>query len=276
MRAGIWKGSISFGLLNIPVSLQSAEEEKSLHFSLLDAKSKAGIKFKRVNAQTGREVPYSQIVKGYKYESGQYVVLTDKDFKAANVKATQTIDIEDFVLLEEIDAMLFEKPYYVVPQKNGEKGYFLLRDALEKSKKVAVGKVVIRTKQRLAALMVKGDYLVLELLRFSYEVLEAHEVDYLEGVKKPKYSDRELKMAEALIKDMTTDWDPDKYKDTYRDDLMKRIRQKIKLGEGEEIEEVKPEKSVGGGKVVDLLPLLRQSLENKKSQKPKKSARKAS
>ena len=279
MAGGIWKGSISFGLLNIPVSLQTAQEEKELHFSMLDSKNLSPIKYKKTNAKTGQEVPYKRIVKGYEYEKGQYVVLNEKDFKAANVKATQTIDIENFVLLEEIDLMIFDRPYYLVPQKNGEKGYFLLRDALEKSKKVAIGKVVIRTKQHLAMIVAREDYLILELLRFSHEVLEIHEVDYLKGINtKARYAPREMKMAEELIKSMTAKWEPDQYEDTYQNDLMKRIKQKIKAGEGHEIEEpeeIESDDDSKPSKVTDLLPLLRQSIAAKKVHKHKIPLRRA-
>lgn len=266
-RAGIWKGSISFGLLNIPVVLQTSGETKELHFHMLDSKDFQPIKYRKVNASSGKEVPYERIVKGYEYEPDQFVVVNKQDFAAANPKATQTIDIEDFVLLDEIDTMLFDKAYYLLPQKNGEKGYFLLRDALEKTKKVAIGKIVIRTKQHLAAIMVKGEYLVLELLRFAHEVKEVHEVDYLDGVKTTgRYNPRELKMAEELIKGMTAKWKPEKYDDTYYDDIMKLIKAKVKAGkthvvesgDEEEVEQVEPTK------VVDLLPLLRESLNQKK------------
>lgn len=211
----IWKGSISFGLLNIPVNLQTAEQTKELHFRMLDQKNLAPIRFKRVNDRTGQEVPYDRIVKGYEYEKGQFVIVDKKDFTAANVKATQTIDIEDFVDLADVDWMLFEKPYYLVPQKGGEKGYFLLRDALEKTKKAAIAKIVIRTKQHLCAVMARGDFLILEILRFAHEVKEAREVPSLETAKKKSaYNARELKMAEQLIKGMSAKWRPDKYKDT--------------------------------------------------------------
>ncbi|RZA05908.1 MAG: Ku protein [Proteobacteria bacterium] len=256
---GIWKGSVSFGLLNIPIVLQSADEEKDLHFTQLDPSNMAPIKMKRTNSKTGKEVTYSSIVKGYNTGSGKYVIVTDKDFKAANPKATQTMDLEDFVPLADLDTMLFQKPYYVVPQKNGEKGYFLLRDALEASKKIAIGKIVLRTKQHLAALMPKGKYLVLELLRFSSEVLEEHEVSYLDGIKEPGYLPRELKMAEQLVEEMTSKWNPDQYKDTYHDELLKRIRAKEKNGDIEDAPEPEVEEE-GNGKVVDLLPLLQKSL----------------
>ncbi len=263
-RSGIWKGSISFGLLNIPVTLQTASESKDLHFSMVDSKDLAPIKYKRVNANSSREVPYDRIVKAYEYEPDQYVIMNKQDFAAANPKATQTIDIEDFVDLEDIDPLLIEKPYYLVPQKNGEKGYFLLRDALEKTGKVAVGKIVIRTKQHLCSVMARGEYLVCILLRFAHEVLEVHEVKYLDDVKHVRYSPRELKMAEDLIKGMSGKWEPAKYKDTYYDDLMKRIKAKIKAGKSHVIEEVEEEiPEVQPSKVVDLLPLLRKSLEER-------------
>lgn len=262
-RAGIWKGSISFGLLNIPVVLQTADESKELSFHMLDSKDFSPIKYRKVNANTGKEVPFDRIIKGYEYEPDQFVVVTKQDFTKANPKATQTIDIEDFVLLDEIDTMLFDKAYYLVPQKNGEKGYFLLRDALARTKKVAIGKIVIRTKQHLGAIMVKGDYLVLELLRFAHEIKEVHEVDLLEGIKSSgRYNARELKMAEQLIKGMTAKWKPEKYDDTYYEDLLKLIKQKVKDGNTHVVEESDDEEieSVEPTKVVDLLPLLRESL----------------
>ena len=266
-RSGIWKGSISFGLLNIPVNLQTANETKDLDFHMLDSRDFSGIKYKKVNASTGKEVPYDKIVKGYEYEPDQFVVINKSDFVAANPKATQTIDIEDFVEASEIDTMLFDKPYYLVPQKNGEKGYFLLRDALIKSKKVAIGKIVIRTKQHLAAIMPMGDYLILEILRFAHEVKRLKDVDFLDEVKTTgRYNPRELKMAEDLIKGMTAKWKPEKYDDTYFEDMMKLIKKKIKAGNTHVMEDddaEPPEEIENNSGVVDLLPLLRQSLANK-------------
>ena len=266
MAGSIWKGSISFGLLNIPVSLQKAQEGNELHFSMLDEKDLSPIKYKKVNAKDGKEVPWDRIVKGYEYESGQYVIMNKEDFKAANPKATQTIDIEDFVEFEEIDLMFFEKPYYLVPQKNGVKGYFLLVEALKKTNKVAIAKIVMRTKMHLACIMPKGDYLVLELLRFAHEVLEINEVDYLDDVTKPKFSAKEIKMAEELIEGMTGKWKPDQYADTYNDDIMKIVNMKIEAGEGQEIDygEMPKEEKGNTGMVVDLMPLLKKSLEQKK------------
>lgn len=276
-RSGIWNGSISFGLLNIPVALKTADESKDLHFNMLDQKDFSPIKFKRVSAKTGNEVPYSRIIKGYQYESGEYVVLSKADFQAANPKATQAIDIEDFVELDDVDPMLFEKPYYLVPQKNGVKGYFLLRDALKKTGKAAIGKIVIRTKQHLVAVLPREDYLICEVLRFPHEVRTVDQVDYLDEVsdRSAKYNPKELKMAEELIKGMTDKWKPSKYKDTYYDDLMKRIKAKIKAGKSHTVTE--PEEAAteeSSAKVVDLLPLLRKSLAARGHKKASSRSRK--
>ena len=263
-KFGIWKGFISFGLLNIPVGLKTANEEKEIHFSMLDEHDLSPIKYRKVNAKTGKEVPYERIVKGYEYEKDQYVIMDDADFKAANPKATQTIDIEDFVSAKDIDLLLFEKPYYLVPQKNTDKGYFLLRDALEKTGKVAIGKIVIRTKQHLVAVMPRGDYLILEMLRFAHQIIGVDQADYLEK-KSAKYSDKELKMAEKLIEEMSVDWEPEKYDDTYFEDLIKRIKAKIKAGKGHTIinEPKESEEEILPSNVTDLLPLLKRSLEGK-------------
>lgn len=265
MRSNIWKGSISFGLLNIPVSLQSADEDKELHFSMLDERDLSHIKYQKINSNTGKEVPFGHIVKAFEYKPDQFVVMTDKDFQKANVKATKTIDIEDFVPVEDVDVMLFEKPYYLAPEKGAEKGYFLLREALEHTGKVAIGKVVIRTKQHLSMIMPRGDYLILEILRFAHEVKEVNEVNYLKEVnKRIKYSDRELKVAEDLIKGMTSKWKPEKYKDTYYDDIMKRVKAKVKQGKGKFVEEPEKEERIEeSSNVVDLLPLLRKSIESR-------------
>ncbi len=275
MAASIWKGSVSFGLLNIPVTVQKAEEGHELSFKMLDEKDLSPIKYKKVSAKDGKEVPWPRIVKGYEYDSGQYVLVTKEDFKAANPKASQTIDIQDFVEMEDIDLMFFEKPYYLVPQKHGEKGYHLLAEALKKTNKVAVAKVVMRTKMHLVAIMSKGDYLVMEMLRFAHEVLSVDEVDYLKGTTKPKFSPKELKMAEELIEGMTAKWDPEQYKDTYNDDLMKVINFKINSGETKEIDYgdlIKEDSGVSTGKVMDLMPLLRKSLEEKRKSRAKTKA----
>lgn len=261
MARSIWSGAISFGLLNIPVDLHTAEDTSGqLHFHLLDERDLSPVRYKRISTKSGKEVPYEKIVKGYEYEKGRFVVLTPADFRSANVKASQTIDLENFVLVEMIDPLLFEKPYYLVPQKSGTKGYALLRDALKKSEKVAVGKIVIRTRQHLVAVMPKDEYLILEILRFAHEVKEVQDVHLLDKVDvSPKvYKPNELKMATQLIDGMTADWEPEQYQDTYYEDLRRRIESKVKKGgevDVEPAEEVEPTSNV-----VDLLPLLKQSL----------------
>lgn len=276
MAGSIWKGSISFGLLNIPVTVQKAEEGHELSFKMLDEKDLSPIKYKKVSAKDGKEVPWPRIVKGYEYESGQYVLVTKEDFKAANPKASQTIEIQDFVEFADIDLMFFEKPYYLVPQKNGTKGYFLLAEALKRTKKVAVAKVVMRTKMHLVAIMEKDGHLVMEMMRFAHEVLSTDEVDYLKGIDKPKFNPKEIKMAEELIEGMTAKWDPEQYKDTYNDDLMRIINFKINAGETNEIdygELTKEDAGPSSGTVVDLMPLLRKSLEEKKKKRSNAGAK---
>lgn len=274
MAASIWKGSISFGLLNIPVSLQSAQTEKEVHFSLLDKKDLSRIKYLKVSAKTGQEVPGDRIVKGYEYQSGRYVVMTEAELKKANIKATQTIDIEDFVLLDEVDPVFFDRPYYLVPQKGAEKGYYLLRDALEGTKKVAVAKLVIRIKQHLALIMPRGPYLVLELLRFAHEVKTEKQIHILNAsMKKRSYNPKELKMAEDLVEGMTTTWKPEQYKDTYYQDVMKTIQRKVKGGRGHKVADLPEEKITTADNVIDLMPLLQKSLLEQKKHKRKVRAR---
>lgn len=199
-------------------------------------------------------------MKGYEYEKNKFVIVEKSDFMAANPKATQTIDIEDFVDIQDLDVLLFEKPYYVVPGKNGEKGYLLLHRVLQETAKVAIGKFVLRNRQHLAAILVKGPYLILETLRFAHEVQQVNEADLLDetDLKKVKISPKELKMAKDLVAGMTSKWKPDQYKDTYQDDLLQLIKRKVKTG--------KVEISVPVGdletntNVVDLMPLLQKSL----------------
>lgn len=263
----LWSGSLSFGLLNIPVSLVSAKEEDAVSFSLLDKRNFGHIGYKQYNKATGKAVPANQIAKGYEFKKGEFVIVTDEDFRRANPRAVSTIDIEDFVELDDLDPMLFDRPYYLSPAKNGEKGYRLLREVMEKSRKVAIGKVVLFRKQRLVAVIPRGDYLVLEVLRFAREVLTVDEMGGLDRrLKGVKVSAREVEMAEALVKGMTAKWDPNKYEDTYHQDLMKLIRAKVKKGGVSAAEEMEPDPAKDaepntGADVLDLMPLLKKSLE---------------
>jgi DNA end-binding protein Ku len=269
-KRAFWKGSLSFGLVNIPVALITAEEKKGLHFHMLDKRDNSPIGYRTYNKRTGKEVRRREIVKAFEYEKGSFVVVTDSDFERANVKATRQVEIEDFVDLAEVDPMLFDRPYYVVPQKGAEKGYALLRDVLRDSQKAAIAKIVMHKNQKLAAISAKGDYLVLETLRFADEVIEVKEANFLDPkVAEVKTSARDLKIAERLVEEMTSPWKPEKYHDTYREDLMRLIQKKAKKGGAIEVEEVETP-ATSSAEVVDLTSLLERSL--KKGRKRKEAA----
>lgn len=256
MARAIWKGSISFGLVNIPIALYPATRREELKFRLLRRTDLSLVNYKRVAEKDGREVPWDQIVKGYEYEKGKYVVLKDEDFQRVDVEATQTVDIQDFVELDEIDPIFFYKPYYLEPQKGGDKAYALLRDALKDSKKVGIAKVVIKTREYLAGVKPEDGALVLELMHFADELADTSK---LHIPKKVEVGKREMNMATALIGSMTTKWNPGKYHDDYREALMEVIEEKVEAG-GKEIEG-KPRKAPKPTKVIDLVSVLQKSLE---------------
>lgn len=264
-RRGLWNGYISFGLVNVPIYLESATEEKKIHFNLIDKQNHSPIGYKHVNKLSGQEISKSDIVKGYEYEKGRFVLINENDFKKINPRASSTIEIEDFVDLKEIDPMLFERPYFALPQKGGEKGYVLLREVFKRTQKAAIAKVVLHTVQHLVCLMARDEYLVLEILRFADEVLETSEADFLDkSIKKIHISEREISIAEQLVKGMSSNWNPEKYHDTYREDLMKLIHSKIKYGKTEHIEKVKiPSEIESTSNIVDLTALLKKSLESR-------------
>src|SRR5438270_13047535 len=266
MRA-IWKGSISFGLVNIPIALYPATKKEELSFRLLRKTDLSPVNYKRVAERDGKEVPWDQIVKGYEYEKGKYVVLKDEDFQRVDLEATQTVDIQDFVDQEEIDPMFFYKPYYLEPQKGGDKAYTLLRDALKDSKKVGIAKVVIKTREYLAGVKPEDGALVLELMHFADELADTEK---LHVPKKAEVGKREMNMAKSLIKSMSAKWDPKKYHDEYREALMEVIEEKVEAG-GKEIEE-KPKPKRQPTKVIDLVSVLQQSL--KETGAKKKTERK--
>ena len=256
MARAIWKGSISFGLVNIPIALYPATRREELKFRLLRKADLSPVNYKRVAEKDGKDVPWDQIVKGYEYENGKYVVLRDDDFQRVDLEATQTVDIQDFVDLEEIDPMFFYKPYYLEPQKGGDKAYALLRDALKDTNKIGVAKVVIKTRQYLAGVKPEDGALVLELMHFADELADPEK---LHVPKKLEVGKREMNMAKSLIGSMTSKWQPEKYKDDYREALMEVIDEKVEAG-GKEIEE-KPRKAPKPTKVIDLVSVLQQSLE---------------
>ena len=263
MRA-IWKGSISFGLVNIPIALYPATRKEELSFRLLRKSDLSPVNYKRVAEKDGKEVPWDQIVKGYEYEKGKYVVLKEEDFQRVDLEATQTVDIQDFVDLDEIDPIFFYRPYYLEPQKGGDKAYVLLRDSLERKKKVGIAKVVIKTRQYLAGVKPEDSALVLELMHFADELADTSK---LHLPKKVEVGKREMNMATALIDGMSSKWNPEKYKDDYREALMEVIEEKVEAG-GKEIEE-KPTKTPKPTKVIDLVKVLQQSLEQTGNAKKK-------
>jgi DNA end-binding protein Ku len=277
MARGLWKGAISFGLVNVPVELFSAEKRSSeLDLTMLDKRDLAPVGYKRYNKSTGEDVPWAEIVKGYEYEDGKYVVLSEEDFRRANVEASKTVDIQAFVELKDIPAPFFETPYYLSPGKRGEKAYALLRDALRKSGKAGVATVVIRTRQYLAAVMPYEDVLLMNTLRYAAELKAAGDLGIAESALQAKASAKEIDMALRLIDDMSEKWKPEKFKDTYRDDLLARIGEKVKAGQTEEI--TQPEKGGrerGGAEVIDLMALLKKSVERKqeKHEKPRRQAK---
>jgi DNA end-binding protein Ku len=269
MRA-IWKGSISFGLVNIPIALYPATRREDLKFRLLRAADHSPVNYKRVAEKDGKEVPWDQIVKGYEYEKGKFVILGEKDFQRVDLEATQTVDIQDFVDIDEIDPMYFYKPYYLEPQKGGDKAYALLREALADGKKVGIAKVIIKTRQYLAGVKAMKHALVLELMHFAEELSDAEKLNVPKRLEPGK---REKEMAAALVKSMTSKWDPEKYHDDYREALMDVIEEKVESG-GKEIEE-KPKEKKPSSKVIDLVAVLQESLAQSKGGK-KKTAAKAS
>jgi DNA end-binding protein Ku len=263
---GLWNGAISFSLIHIPVSLHTAARAHEIDLDLLDKRDFAPVGYQRYNKSTGKVVDWNDVVKGYEYEKGEYVVLTDEDFRRANAEASRTIDIQTFVDRDAIAPYYFDTPYFLVPDKNGERVYALLREALERSKKLAVATFVLRSRQHVAALMPVDDTIVLNTLRYHAEIQPHPEVAAATAKKAATASGRELEMALKLVDEMTEKWKPDAFKDTYRDDLMKRIEQKIKSRQTHTLTE--PEADAGetratGGKVVDLMSLLERSLAQK-------------
>ena len=263
MARAIWKGAVSFGLVYIPVQMYSAASGSNrLDLDMLDKHDFSPIGYQRVNKKTGKVVQWADIVKGYQYQKGQYVALSDEDFRQANVKATQTIDIAQFVPASAIPSEFFDTPYYLEPAKGGAKVYALLREALKRSSKVGVATFVMRAKQHLAAVQPHGKVLVLNTLRFSEEITSADKLDLpAAGEKAAGLSAKELAMAERLIEEMSGDWHPDEFKDTYRRDLMKRIEEKIEKHQTHKL--TPTAKSAEPGKsaqVIDLMEVLRQSL----------------
>lgn len=253
MRA-IWKGTISFGLISIPISLYPATQREELKFRLLRKSDLSPVNYKRVSEHDGKEVPWDQIVKGYEYEKEKFVVIKEEDFNRVDVEATQTVDILNFVKLTEVNPLLFHKPYYMEVGKGGDKAYALLREALESSEKIAIAKVVIKVRQHLAAIKPQEKGLMLELMHFPDEIRDVSEfkVPAVKAISKP-----EMKMALQLIDSMSEKWNPENYKDEYREALEKMIEHKIETGEAGPA----PKKKKATGNIIDLASVLQRSIQ---------------
>ena len=267
MRA-IWKGSISFGLVYIPIAVYPATREEKLSFRQLRATDLSPIKYKKVAEADSKEVSADQIVKGFEYERGQYVVLKEEDFAKVKIESTHSIDITDFVDLGQVDPKFFYKPYFLEPQKGGEKAYALLHRALSGTGKIGIAKVVISNREHLASVKPDGLFLILELMHFASEILSPEE---LKNGPVGAITEKELKMAQSLIESMSVPWEPEKYRDEYRTAVMEMIEQKA---QHKEISG-KPAPAVRTTNVVDLVKVLQESLNRNQSLKPKRNGSRA-
>ena len=278
MARPIWSGTLSFGLLNIPVSLMSGERKVDLSFRMLDSRDRKPIRFERVNAETGEEVPWKDIIKAFEYDKGSYVVVEKEDIAAAAPETNESVDVEAFVDREEIGLRFYEKPYILVPGKKAEKGYVLLRETLKSTGKVGVARVVIRTREYLCAVIPEGDALVLMLLRYPQELVEPDEYKLPSGKAADfRITAKETEMAKSLIESMAAKWQPDEYHDQFRERLEAIIRKRIKAkGATTRIAEEEPhERHDATTNVVDFMALLQKSLDSNKRTPASKSAAKA-
>ncbi|SQF97777.1 KU domain protein [Paucimonas lemoignei] len=274
MARAIWKGAISFGLVHIPVALVSATSSQGVDFDWLDKRSMDPVGYKRINKVTGKDMTKENIVKGVQYEKGRYVVLSEEEIRAAHPKSTQTIEIFGFVDGQQIPLQNIETPYYLAPDKRGEKVYALLRETLAQTKKVALANVVLHTKQHLAAVMPIESAMVLVLLRWPSEVRGLDTLELTEAVTDVKLSKSELAMAKRLVEDMSADWSPDEYRDTFQEQIMHLVETKAREGKIENVETETDEGERKSADVIDLTELLKRSLAGKGSvsKKPAKPA----
>jgi DNA end-binding protein Ku len=270
MARSLWKGAISFGLVHIPVEMYPAVRENALDLTMLDRRDFSPVGFKRYNKGNNKEVSWDDIVKGYEYTDGEYVVLSEEDLRRANPEATGTIDIQAFVDAGQVPLLYYEQPYYLAPGKGGDKVYALLRETLRKSGKIGIATVVIRVKQHLAALVCEGDTIVLNTLRFADEIRPTDELKIPDkSAKNAAISDKELKMAMALVEGMSEEWKPEEFHDTYREDVLALVEKKVKAKETKTITMPGPEKQrAASSNVIDLVALLQQSI----GKKPGKAA----
>lgn len=265
MARPIWTGSLSFGLLNVPVSLMSGERRMDLSFRMLDARNKQPIRYERVNAETGEEVPWKDIVKAFEYDKGSYVVIEKEDIAAAAPETHESIDVEAFVDAKSIGLRFFEKPYILVPGKKAEKGYVLLRETLRDTGKVGIARVVIRTREYICAVMPEGDALVMILLRYPQELVAPEDYKLPQGgAADYRVAPKELEMAKQLIESMTSEWAPDDYQDEFRERLSEIIKKRVKQAGATTTFEEPEQREDAATNVVDFMSLLQKSLETNK------------
>jgi DNA end-binding protein Ku len=270
MASTLWTGSISFGLVTIPVSLVTAEVREELDFTLLDRRDDSPIGYQKISKRTGKPVPADQIVRGFEYQDGRYVVLSDADLRRASPERTQRIDVVSFVRAAEIPPVYFDRPYYLEPARGGERGYALFREALRRSGRVAIATVVVKTRQHLAAIVVQDRALVLDLLRYAAELRDPSRLR-VPGPGLKGISEREIKMAERLIDEMTEPWKPERYRDEYRDELMAFIKKRSRAGKLAAAPETEEEPARRPrADVIDIADLLRKSLAGKGARGPSK------
>jgi len=277
MARPIWTGTLSFGLLNVPVSLMSGERNVDLHFRMLDSRDRKPIRFERVNADTGEEVPWKDIVKAYEYDKGSYVVLEEDDIRSAAPESHEAVEVETFVDAGTIDPRYYEKPYLLVPAKKAEKGYVLLRETLRSTGKVGIARVVVRTREYLCAVMPHGDALVLMILRYPQELVDPQDYKLPSGsLSEYRINSKETAMAEQLIESMSGEWKPDEYHDEFRERLHTLLKKRIKAKGGTtKVEEEPVPREDDATNVVDFMSLLQKSLDAKKrTPAAKKSAAK--
>jgi DNA end-binding protein Ku len=278
-RRALWRGAVSFGLVFIPVHMYSAAQDSTLDLDLLDSRDFSPVGYQRYNKRTGKIVEWADIVKGYQYRKGEYVALSEEDFRQANVEASQTIDIESFTDRSELTPEYFEQPYYLEPAEGGDKTYALLREAMARSGKIAIGSFVMRSRQHLCAVVAEDRVLLLNTLRFAEELRPASELDLPPAAAKAaKISAAELAMATRLIGEMTEAWKPERYKDSYRQDLMRRIREKIRKRQTHVLTPAaEPEEQPRSAEIIDLTAILKKSLQSRGSKsgaaRPKRRAR---
>lgn len=270
MLRSIWKGDISFGLVSIPISLVSTEENNEIHFHLLNSKTKSRVRYQRIDEQTGKEVPWNDIVKGYEYEKDQYIIVDDKQFEKSSPELFKSINIEEFIDLNEIDTLYFTKPYYLIPESKNKKAYVLLREALKKTNKVGIAKTLLRTKEYLSLILPHEHSLLLYLIHFADEIRPETELNIpKDTVKSYKISDKEIKMAVDLIQDMSAEWKPEKYHNEYRETLQQWLDQQIAslAKPGKKSTQSSPKQKQP---IVDFVSLLKESMKKNKKAVQKK------